>query len=287
MAKLEDITAESIGKKYGKLTCLEYSHLEHGVGYFFKFKCDCGKEKIYNISRVRNGYIKSCGCLRKENSRKAIFKDLTGQTFNYLTVLHYVGQKNGRTMWKCRCECGNEVIVGSASLKSGNTKACGCHQKDGWGTNKTHGMTKTRIYRIWRGILNRCYYHSNKYYCNYGGRGIGVCDEWKNDFQAFYDWAMSNGYSNDLTIDRIDNDKNYCPENCQWVTRTIQMNNTRNNHLIEYKGDIKTIAEWAREMNLPYGIIRSRICTYGWGVDKALETPVQKRGGNYKVNRYQ
>ena len=275
---------ELIGKKFNKLTCMEYSHKEKGVGYFYKFKCDCGNEKIYNISRVKNGYIKSCGCLQRENTRKAMFQDLTGTTFNYLTVIEYVGQKNRRTMWKCKCECGNIIEVDAASLKSGNTKACGCHQKDGWLNNKTHGMSRTRIYRIWQGMRSRCYYENNKYFVNYGGRGITVCDEWKEHFEPFYEWAMSNGYSDNLTLDRIDNDKGYSPSNCQWATRTVQMNNTRMNRFLEYKGEIHTVSEWSRILNIPYYILDGRLNNYGWSVEKTFETPIQKRGGNHKSN---
>lgn len=124
--KLENFISEKIGRRFGKLTCIAYSHKECGVGHFFKFKCDCGKEVIRNISKVQTGQVNSCGCLRKENARKAIFQDLTGKRFNYLTVIDYAGSKNGRTMWRCRCDCGNETIVDANSLKSGNTTACGC-----------------------------------------------------------------------------------------------------------------------------------------------------------------
>lgn len=127
--ELENLISETIGKKFGKLTCMEYSHKEYGVGHFFKFKCDCGNEIIRNISRVRTGKINSCGCLRKENAREAVFQDLTGKRFNYLTVIEYIGRNNGRTMWKCKCDCGNEVNVDSNSLKSGNTTACGCRKQ--------------------------------------------------------------------------------------------------------------------------------------------------------------
>lgn len=272
-------TREFIGIKYGHLTCVEFSHKEKRKGYFFKFKCDCGQEKICNLSRVRNGYIKSCGCLRIENQRKMVFKDLTGQKFNYLTVIEYVGSKNKKSMWLCECECGNQTIVDSSSLKSGNTKACGCHMKDGWGNNKTHGMSKTRLYRIWQAMISRCYYEKNKYYQNYGGRGISVCDEWRNNFELFMKWSLNNHYANNLTIDRIDNDKGYSPDNCKWVTRFVQMNNTRNNRLLDYNGQTKTVAEWSRYANISYDVLHSRIFRYHWPVDKALETPVMRRGG--------
>lgn len=280
--ELENLISETIDKKFGKLTCMEYSHKEYGVGHFFKFKCDCRNEIIRNISRVRTGKINSCGCLRKENAREAVFQDLTGKRFNYLTVIEYIGRKNGRTMWKCKCDCGNEVNVDSNSLKSGNTTACGCRQHIGWGQNKTHGMSRTRIYREWIGIRDRCNNPKNTYYKNYGGRGINVCKEWEEDhgFENFYDWAMHNGYSDDLTIDRIDNDKGYSPDNCRWVNRFVQMNNQRGNRIIEYNGRTQTLAMWAREYGLKPRIVASRL-KYGWKIDDALNIAVGEVG-NYE-----
>lgn len=275
MRKLLDAT----GERFGRLTAIKYSHTEHGKGAVWEFKCDCGNTKEILLSRVRNGYVNSCGCLRKENARKAIFKDITGQKFNHLTVVSYAGQSNGRTMWNCLCDCGNTVVVDSNSLKSGNTTACGCRKSEGWRNSLTHGKSHTRLYRIWRSMKQRCYNVKNEYYMNYGGRGITICAEWLNDFQAFYDWSMAHGYQDDLTIDRKNNDKGYSPENCQWVTRTAQMNNTRINKIIEYKGRKQTMAEWAKELNYPYRILYSRINTYRWSVEKAFETPIQKRGG--------
>ena len=205
-------------------------------------------------------------------------KDLTGQKFNYLTVLEYEGRKKSRTMWKCQCECGKITYVDSNSLKTGNTKACGCHQSDGWGNNKTHGMTKTKLYRTWQGMRNRCYRKSNKYYYNYGGRGICVCDTWKNSFEAFRDWALSNGYDDRLMLDRIDNDGNYEPNNCRWVDRFQQMNNTRNNRILEYDGKAMTVTEWGRKIGLAPHILEKRINNYGWSVEEALTIPKLKRG---------
>ena len=267
-----------IGQKFNMLTCIEFSHHVYYIGDFYKFKCDCGKESIKLLTQVKNGYIKSCGCLRKINAKKSTFKDLTGLRFNYLLVLEYAGRKNGRTMWKCQCDCGNITYVDSNSLKSGNTKACGCHQSDGWGQCKTHGMTKTQLYRSWTAMRNRCYQKSNKYYCNYGGRGISVCDEWRYKFESFRDWAYDNGYKEGMTLDRIDNNGNYCPDNCKWSTRVEQMNNTRANHFLEFDGKRMTIAQWSKYLNVPYYIISNRICNYGWSVEDALTIPVLKRG---------
>lgn len=260
------------GQKFGKLTAIQYSHHEDGVGAMWDFKCDCGNIVTFSLSKVTSGYINSCGCLRKENARKAIFKDLTGQKFNHLTVIRYIGRKNGRTMWHCLCDCGNEVDVDSSSLKSGNTTACGCRQSEGWGSNKTHGMSGKRIYRIWMGIKNRCYYEKNKYYSNYGGRGIRVCDEWLESFENFYKWAIENGYAKNLTIDRIDNDGNYEPSNCRWVTRIEQMNNTRRNRMIEYNGERKSVTEFAREFEISPELVHGRL-NRGWSVKDALTIP--------------
>lgn len=162
--------------------------------------------------------------------------DLTGQRFGQLTVLERAENGNHKQpRWKCRCDCGKETIVFGHLLRNGNTKSCGCFSRELHGTlmkrsNLRHGDcsgAETRLYRIWGGMKNRCYNSHQINYKHYGGRGIAVCEEWLHDFTAFRDWAMSHGYRDDLTIDRIDNDKGYSPDNCRWVTMSEQRKNQR------------------------------------------------------------
>lgn len=162
-------------------------------------------------------------------------KNLTGQRFERLTVVKRLGYRPQRhaTMYLCRCDCGKETIVTSVALITGNTKSCGCLQPEIVGKlNKHHGSSKTRLYRIWAGMKDRCYRPKHVHYKHYGGRGITICDEWLHDFTAFRDWALKTGYDESAprgvcTIDRIDNDKGYSPDNCRWVTMKEQRHNQR------------------------------------------------------------
>ena len=172
-------------------------------------------------------------------------KDISGMKFGRLTAIRKVGTTNGggrcsKSIWLCKCDCGNEKEVLRNSLVSGNTNSCGCLETE---VKKTmhlkHGMAKTRLWKIWCGMKERCNNPNNQDYPYYGGRGIKVCDEWLNDFQMFHDWAIKNGYTDELTIDRIDNDSNYEPSNCRWATRKEQ---TRNRSITK-KISIAEIAE--------------------------------------------
>ena len=161
-------------------------------------------------------------------------KDITGQRFGRYTVLERAGNDNCRlAMWRCICDCGNERIVRGRDLRSGVIVSCGCYHrelvKDMF---TTHNGSRSRLYHVWDGMINRCYRKTSNHYDDYGGRGITVCDEWRNDFQAFYNWAMANGYDENAprgqcTIDRIDNDKGYSPDNCRWITQKEQQLNKR------------------------------------------------------------
>jgi hypothetical protein len=147
--------------------------------------------------------------------------DLSGKKFGRLLVQKRAGSQGGNATWECLCDCGNITIVKSNNLIAGTSRSCGCLEKElRIARMTTHGLTKTRLHKIWESMKHRCYYEKHEAYKNYGGKGVVVCDEWKDDFQAFYDWATANGYEEGLTIDRIDPAKGYSPSNCQWLTRS-------------------------------------------------------------------
>lgn len=204
------------------------------------------------------------------------FQDLTGQKFGRLTVIKRVENKNKQTYWLCRCECGNEKDVNAGNLKSGNVRSCGCLRHE---TSTKHGMRNSRIYEIWRGMKKRCFNKNYKHFNDYGGRGITVCDCWKNDFMSFYNWSMLNGYVDDLSIDRIDNNKGYFPENCRWATIKEQANNTRANRFLTYNGETKTMTKWCEILNMKCTTLFTRL-KLGWSVEKAFTIPVRERKKN-------
>lgn len=182
-------------------------------------------------------------------------KDITGQKFGYWTVLgrdyDYHSPKHAK--WICRCECGTVKSVFKTTLLSGRSKSCGCHSADNLkGINATHGLSDTRIYHTWSSMKRRCSPKSHNDRKIYYDRGIKVCDEWASDFMAFYEWAMSNGYNDTLSIDRIDNDGDYSPSNCRWVAIEKQQSNKRNNINVEYNGKVYDLHALCRLLDFPY-----------------------------------
>ena len=202
-----------------------------------------------------------------------MIKDLIGQKFGRLTVLKFDKKietsNNKKYYWLCKCECGNIVSINSASLKNGHTLSCGCLRLENCiKATKKHLQTGSDLYYVWSQIKQRCNNPNNKRYKNYGARGIKFCNEWE-DFTNFYNWAKENGYKKGLTIDRIDNNGNYEPSNCRWITNKEQQNNKRNNHLITYNNETLTVTQWAEKYNINVYTFRNRI-SKGWDIKKAL-----------------
>lgn len=200
--------------------------------------------------------------------------DLTGQQFGRLTVIQRSGTSQSRqAQWLCQCACGNTTLVQAYDLKSGNTQSCGCQRKENF-THTIHGHSGERLHGIWKGMKSRCYNRNRANYKDYGGKGVVVCDEWKNNFEAFYVWAVTHGYSDELSIDRIDPEGNYEPSNCRWADSTIQGSNRTNVAVIECNGEKHTVTEWAKITGIKYATIYNRIFIHNWPIEKALEREV-------------
>lgn len=203
-------------------------------------------------------------------------KDLTGLRFGRLTVLEFVPTEDRKTHWKCQCVCGSICDILGDSLHSGKTASCGCLQKEIAQKNKIkHNLIKTKLYSVWKSMHQRCLNHNDKEFKNYGGRGISVHTEWKNDFKKFYDWAMQNEYKEGLSIDRIDVNGNYEPNNCRWVDMKTQCRNKRNNIVVEYQGRKMCLQEAAEKSEINIGTLWSRYSVGDRG--ERLFRPVKKQ----------
>lgn len=215
--------------------------------------------------------------------------DLIGQRFGKLTVIEYAGTKtykNGNkfSQWLCQCDCGGKKVALGTNLKRGITQSCGCLVKEAAclresSGHKKHGYHGERLYNVWKGMKSRCNNKNNSSYKHYGARGIKVCEEWNTDYASFRKWALEAGYNEEekrgkCTLDRVDVNGDYCPENCRWVSQSTQMRNTRCNRMIEYDGEIKSLSEWADILGVSRRILYSRIYTYHQDIDKAFTSPV-------------
>lgn len=195
------------------------------------------------------------------------FKDISGQKFGRLTAIRHSHMKNHYSYWFCRCDCGNFKYIKLDGLTGGQVKSCGCSRK---GQNVKHGKSKTKLYKVWSNIKDRCHNKNNKAYPNYGGRGIAVCSEWRNDYKSFYDWSIANGYIEGLTIDRIDNNGNYEPSNCRWTTDKQQSRNKRSNRNYIINGETRCLMDWCNIYGIRYSMVNKRIHR-GWSIERALE----------------
>jgi hypothetical protein len=243
-----------------------------------------GKRKIHQFYFKREGM----------NCQMTKCAELTGQRFGRLVVIsrHFPNNREHNTQWLCKCDCGNMIVVSEAALTSKHTQSCGCLQRERAGeTHTKHALyynangNKSRLYAIWQSMKRRCYNSHDGNYKNYGARGIKVCDEWLNNFKAFHDWAMANGYKDNLTIDRINNDGNYEPSNCRWADKKLQGRNKRNNIILTFDGKTMTLPEWADYLGIKLKVLENRI-RRGWSIKRTLTQPV-RRSPNYanKANK--
>jgi hypothetical protein len=213
------------------------------------------------------------------------FKDLTGQKFGMLEFIKFVRMNKKPTyqyaVWECKCDCGNVVEVQANSVTTGRKGNCGCQTSEisrkGWDKRgRKHSLSEHPLYDTWSGMISRCYKPQLKAYADYGARGIRICDEWLNEPQKFIDHMLESGWKPGLTVDRIDVNGNYCPENVRAADGITQANNTRRNIYLELNGERRTVAEWAKIKGLPYGTILSRV-QRGWEAERTLNTPKQRR----------
>lgn len=241
MGRLIDLT----GKKFGRLTVLRRDGVNKQGEAMWHCSCECGGEISTTGTRLRNGITRSCGCLQFEQ-RQALGRA------NYGTGKNYIGQKFGRwtvlaragkspsdaALYLCKCECGSEKVLQINTLTSGQSNSCGCLTIE---ANKkrctTHGYAHHPLYHVISDMIDRCCNPNSQEYSRYGARGIKICDEWRNNRASFIEWSLEHGYKKGLEIDRIDNNGNYCPENCRFVTRRENTNNRRNTVLVEIRGE--------------------------------------------------
>jgi len=213
------------------------------------------------------------------------FRDLTNMRFGKLLALEPVKKPyNTKYYWLCECDCGNKKIIMSSNLIKGISTTCGCGKIEIGKITTKHGMTNTRIFKIWVGVRKRCTNPKCESYKHYGGRGIKISDKW-NNFIDFYN-DMKEGYADDLSLDRIDTNGNYEPGNCRWVTQKMQNRNRRNNYIITYNNENKTLSEWSEISKVPYHAIKYRIKN-GWDIGKAIFTPsIQNNKKIQSISKY-
>ena len=231
---IHDIT----GQRFGRLSVLKFNQRKIR-SYYWECICDCGNRKIANAATLKNGKLKSCGCLQKEKKH-----DLSNKKFGRLTTIEKTASGK-HTYYLCKCDCGAIKEIRSDGLVSGKVISCGCWKKESFQKNTTtHGMSNInkRLHMCWCQILQRCKNPKNGNYKYYGARGITVCNEWM-EYKVFYEWALQNGYKDTLSIDRIDVNGNYEPSNCRWATDTQQARNKTNNLYLTVNGETKTLSE--------------------------------------------
>lgn len=258
------------GQRYARLLVIQKIAVKR-----WQCKCDCGKVVTRGSVALLHGDTLSCGCHRSEAQ---ITLDLIGQRFERLLVLIEMPRKNPRVRrWLCLCDCGELKIANQADLRNGNTRSCGCLQQEHRSmvsrfSRRTHSRSRHPLFVTWRNMMDRCYKSQHADFKNYGGRGITVCERWHQIENYIAD--MGEKPYPKATVERKDNNGNYCPDNCTWADRTTQCRNRRNTYKVLFNGENRILIELANEYKMPSRVVWERVSRYKWSVKRALTTPI-------------
>lgn len=270
-------------KSFGMLKAIRKAkpHITSGGKYITMWECECkcGNFVFVSSQKLRSLHTTSCGCKKKHN-KGARFNDLTDRKFGRLKVIKFLEpeeRENKRKCWLCECKCGSIKSYDASKLLGGTTLSCGCGKSERIGNlNRKYRVSNKRLYSVYKAMMDRCFDKDNEEYKNYGGRGITVCDEWKENFDNFAEWAFKNAFDanakrGECTIDRIDNDKGYSPDNCRWITELEQQNNRRYHRYAVYQEDRYTLSQLSRKLNIPYMFIWHRYVEKGMTIQEIID----------------
>lgn len=250
-----------VGLQFNRWTVVRYSHYSGHV--YWLCRCVCGKESLVRQYHLESGDSVSCGCARQEMYTR---EDLTGKVFGRWTAIKFSHARNHLYYWECRCLCGKLKKLSSMSLKKTKRKHCTCNRK-------IYGSVPDPMYFVWKSMMGRCYNKNSTFFVHYGGRGIYVVPRW-HTYETFRA-DMGQRPSPKHSIDRINNDGPYSPENCRWVTQDIQARNRRTTHSVSYSGETLTLPEWARRLGISRDVLYLRLFRRKWSVEKAFTTPLK------------
>jgi len=254
-----------VGRQFGRLLVVELLQERRGHQRVWLCRCDCGTEVRAKTSDLTRSKTRSCGCLRKRPPKT----DITGQRFGRLLAVRHIGiGPSGKHTWECRCDCGQVVVVDASTLLLRRKLSCGCIMAERMAD--TRGLSQTPEHKIWRAMIKRCHDPANPHYKQYGQRGITVCNEWRQSFAQFLADVGRRPHAK-LTLERKDNSKGYGPQNCVWVSQSLNNRNKRSNRLVTFNGVTKPLIAWAEEIGINTSTLFSRLKK--WTVERALTTP--------------
>lgn len=258
--RVQDLT----GQTFGRLTVQSFAWMSQNAKAMWLCRCECGNGKVILGASLRGGKVVSCGCYRIDIAKERYTPKRSGRRYGKLVVLHSAGHVGPAHYWLCRCDCSNVVAIRGSFLTSGNSTSCGC-------SRRIHLKCDTPEYRAWAGMKGRCHNPKSKQWHRYGGRGIKVCDKWRESFKDFLA-DVGPRPSRFHSMDRIDNDGDYEPGNCRWATNKEQSINRSSSRFLTFQGTTLTVTEWANRLGMKQPTLSRRII-HGWSTERALTTP--------------